>query len=82
MGAKVKIIKNETGEARFYQDDYFDGGGVYQWVDGNYSCDCNRAILFGQAHGCVEDHECGDGAYSVPYAELPDGTIIKLDDAD
>lgn len=39
----------------------------YMWTEGNYSCDCNRAIFFGDCD-CEEDpcpHVCGETAYSA-----------------
>jgi hypothetical protein len=39
---------------------------VYQWSDGNYSCDCNRALFFARAGGEEEPEvECGEGAYAI-----------------
>ena len=78
MQYKVKIIKVETGEARFYEDefDHYEGF-CFLWTEGNYSCDCNRAIFFGD-----DNDECSDGRYYVPHATLEDGTIVPLDDND
>lgn len=47
-----------TGERRFV--DYEFPGADYMFVDGNYSCDCNRSAIFGHEH--VEDN-CSDGRF-------------------
>lgn len=69
--ADVHIRKNETGEVRVYkheldleEDGSFD---TYLWEEGNYSCDCNRALFFARVNGEEEDWElpCSDIEYSV-----------------
>lgn len=39
-----------------------EGRESYAWAEGNYSCDCNRALFFAQAGGEAEDDDrpCGD----------------------
>lgn len=67
------IRKNETGEIRRY-----DTWGIYEpedgphpstfmYVDGNYSCDCNRYLFFQRAADEDEDEDmdCTDGRYSL-----------------
>ena len=78
----VAIRKNDTGEIRLFRYDMeWDDTSMYQWTDGNFSCDCNRKQFWYRAIGEeVEDHECGDTAFSVLYAELPDGTRIEIDE--
>lgn len=50
-------------------------GSLWAWTEGNFGCDCNRAIL------CEDDDiTCGDMArYEIPYALLEDGTKIEVD---
>ena len=78
MTYRVAIRKNATGEVRLYEMPC-DWVGDFPWTGGNYSCDCNRAILFAADD---EDDECpcGKTAFSCLYAELADGTRIKIDD--
>ena len=72
----IQIKNNATDEVRTYTDDrYVDLHGypderdvINRWRDGNYQCDCNRALFFGYAIGLKYedmDTECGDGGYSV-----------------
>lgn len=74
MSYAVQIRKNDTGEIRFYTLEALEDDGDYIWTDGNFSCDCNRAIMFDRA----KDQEipewwlkeptpypCSDGAFSV-----------------
>ncbi|MCP4585336.1 hypothetical protein [Pseudoalteromonas sp.] len=85
---KVAITKNSTGETRLCEYDFewegLDNGADYIWTDGNYSCDCNRAIFFAEANDEDIEHAndlpCGETRYSIPYIELMDGTKIDLTD--
>jgi hypothetical protein len=41
---------------------------LYIWKEGNYSCDCNRELMFERAKGTPEDElntTCGKGKYLV-----------------
>ena len=82
----VHIRKNATGEVRQWveKDADWDDGFDYIWVDGNCSCDCNRALYFARAKDEDEteawEQDCGESAYSVPFVELPDGTRISIDE--
>ena len=84
----VSIKNNKTGETRKFimQDSDWGDGSDWLWTEGNYGCDCNRALFFARAFGEdeteAEEQECGDGvAYSVPFAELADGTKIEIEGA-
>lgn len=59
----VEIRKNETGEIHI--DRNLDWHGEFIWVHGNFSCDCNRSIFFGDAPADTEEIECSEGKYSV-----------------
>jgi hypothetical protein len=76
----VEIRRNSDGVVRTYEDKW-PWDGDYIWADGNYSCDCNRALFFARA---VEDDDetdanCGNGAYSVRITE--GGKLLYQDDA-
>lgn len=77
------IRKNATGEVRQHVDDcpVNDGANsiglnVFQWVENNYSCDCNRCLFFCRAAGEEEPHEvdCGDAAYDLIKVTGSDGS--------
>lgn len=79
--ATVFIRDNATGEVRTmpWEDDWVDVDD-YLWSEGNYACDCNRALFFARAVG--EDdpsRSCGDGAYSVRIVSS-DGRELYADD--
>lgn len=61
-------------------DDYDDLISVFQWSDGNYSCDCNRAILFLGTD--YENAECGDSRFTIlkleALAQDADGPATDL----
>lgn len=41
---------------------------VFLWADGNYSCNCNRDVVFQQAKG-VENYDHGDDKGCVEFDE-------------
>jgi hypothetical protein len=78
---RVLIRNNETGEERLYAETYpWHDAAQFLWTEGNYGCDCNRAIFFADAGGEGDiDIDCGDSRFSALYAEFPNGTRIQLD---
>jgi len=86
------LIKNTaTGESAWYRDNWdMANGGIatlqYLWEEGNFSCDCNRSSLFGQARGLPENDEtyddtpCSDGAFQVPCLWIAGGERIEIDE--
>src|SRR5687768_13069390 len=87
-GRWVKIVAhirlNATGEVRAYPMSFpldweEDTPSDFMWTDGNYACDCNRALFFGYATGDEMDDDdtpCGEGAYAVNLANAKTGTIF------
>ena len=52
---------------------------TYIWEEGNYSCDCNRAIFFNRAQGQetdIDERQCGDGGYIVRITEAESGEVL------
>jgi len=77
MSVKAFITDTKTGETREY-----DAGEVHEaieflWNEGNYSCDCNRAIFFDVAGGGDgnPEQQCGLERYIVKLVS-DDGEII------
>lgn len=67
MSYTVRIREVATGEERdFHSDGVFSS---YQWREGNYACDCNRATFFGRAGGLgseyFADQDCGETDYEL-----------------
>lgn len=95
MPYTVHIRNNETGEVRHYRSDDVltyaypesrEPDQLWIWKEGNYSCDCNRALYFCRAADEAEiDVPCDvDGkprAYSVTHVTLDDGREISIDEA-
>ncbi len=91
MAYTVAIRNNATGEVRTklqpfeWEDDEDGGGQLFVWTEGNFGCDCNRAMEFARASGASEEEawatevECGETAFSVPYVILPDGKQVLVD---
>lgn len=67
----VQIKNNETKEIRQLKDkgiwdDENDCFAEFIWSEGNYSCDCNRELMFGRAKEIEIDNEkCGDDKFSL-----------------
>lgn len=81
---EVQIVNVETGERRTCDDkglfDISDGEFQdYIWSEGNYSCDCNRALFFARAGGEDDpNHDCGSGAFLVEITGT-DGSVLYRD---
>ena len=71
------ITDEKTGETRAFADDteytlewddQNQNPSLFIWEDGNYACDCNRALFFGYAkgekYGDIKS-PCGEWRYSV-----------------
>ncbi len=84
MMIHIHIKDNVTGEEVINHHDS-DWNGDFIWVDGNYACDCNRALFFGEAKNGVwpdeDETPCGHERYSIPFIELDDGTKKIIDDS-
>lgn len=65
----VTIRDRRTGVERIYRDiwPYDEEGLEFMWSEGNYGCDCNRAIFFARAGGeSPPDHVgCSDENFAV-----------------
>jgi hypothetical protein len=82
MAYRVEIIRNETGEKRLAErSDEWDDLALYMWTDGNFGCDCNRAMFFADAGGEEDcDIGCGETRYTVTRAILPNGSEVEIDE--
>lgn len=82
MGHRIAIRENATGLVRFHPESepVFN---EFIWTEGNYSCDCNRHLLFQWAGGEEDGVEqpCGEDAYTALYVEFEDGsrTLIEAE---
>lgn len=83
MGATIILKENETGRVVEYWDEIFDDEiGEFMWLEGNFACDCNRALCFARALGepDPEPIPCSMSKYTAIKAILDDGTEMMLDD--
>jgi hypothetical protein len=75
----VHIRNNETNEVRTTQnyeliwDNERNQPHFWNFSDGNYSCDCNRHIMF---EGEFLEHDCSEGKYSVNIVNLVTGKLV------
>ena len=83
MSYAVHLRRNADGVVRVItEDDAWDETADYIWTDGNFGCDCNRALLFARAAGepDPENSACGETAFAAIKAVLESGEEIELDD--
>lgn len=83
MSYKVALRKNDTGEVRIVEWPHsdWDENAEFFWTEGNFFCDCNRAMTWHDVSGDPDpDSACGTTAYAVAYVELPDGTRLEIED--
>lgn len=80
----ARIRHNSTGEVREYKNDTLllpdeHEPSDYPWADGNYACDCNRALFFGYAIGLsyedIPDRACTDTEFAVQLVNPADGRV-------
>lgn len=75
----VYLRNNETGEERGVENDGpWNKTTEYLWTDGNFGCDCNRALLFASAKAEKNPQRaCGDGGFLIVKVVLDDGTELR-----
>ncbi len=60
----VEIKDVATGEIRLHKTMMFPPpDGLFIWEEGNYACDCNRAVFFDPTRS--EKTACSDGRFQV-----------------
>ena len=79
----VWIRRNADGETRMCTEiEKWDDVDEFMWSDGNYRCDCNRALFFYRAAGMKSEDievECGDDAFYV-WIRDQDGNELYADE--
>lgn len=88
MMVEVLILDTNTGEMADFSTKWYDPEAedaldnlIFLWSEGNYSCDCNRALFYGRARGVSEEDleelsQCGDGRYKVLSIKRPSGEVL------
>lgn len=84
MKYDIHITEVATGITRIYHHnddpDWERIDGDYVWPDGNYGCDCNRALFFARAGGEEDiDIECGEERFSVCITARETGEVLYRD---
>ncbi len=82
MSYVVRLRRVSDGkEVDVVQEGAWDDAADWLWNEGNYGCDCNRAIWFDRATGMSEgeiqavERECGDGDYLIERV-TEDGKVV------
>lgn len=80
----VRIRRNSDGEIRMTKPYPFEFS-LYWWMDGNYSCDCNRHMEFERAKTPLmewDEFPCTirKNAYTALDATLATGEVVPLDE--
>lgn len=80
MSLTVEIRRNADGAIRTHADSGpWDDANEYGWTEGNFSCDCNRALFFARAVGDPDPNiPCGDDGYSIRVSGA-DGRVLYQD---
>lgn len=71
---RVRLRDTTTGEER---DVSFPVMEELFWTDGDFGCDCNRALVFawaGGEHADVDDVTCGEGRFEIVAAPWMEAT--------
>lgn len=80
----IEILDARTGETAAF----FDQGSIweedgelndYMWAEGNYSCDCNRALFWHRAQGIDISPDavaCSNDRYFAKATRLDTGEIV------
>ena len=69
-GITLNIRQEWTGDVSDDPDDDWHNTVAFNWGENNYSCDCNRRLVFKRANGEETDvmlSECGNSAYHVNH---------------
>lgn len=63
----ITIQHNPTKKIIQFPYEYGNGeDSVFIWEEGNYACDCNRALFFYRAQNLSEKEiDCGTGKFSI-----------------
>lgn len=82
--ATAQIKRNVDGVVRDYATTWDSGNEFeadkYLWAEGNYACDCNRALFFARAAGEPDPvRPCGEVAFSVQIVDA-EGKVLYQDD--
>lgn len=80
----VALTDTRTGVTReFPFTGSADPGAVeFHWSEGNYGCDCNRALFFARAGGEPADpgdFPCGEGRYRADVRDAVTGEVLYRD---
>lgn len=78
----ITIRRNADGAERTYTDDSDVDDCLldFMWGDGNYCCDCNRALFFNRAAGEDDpDHPCGTSEFQARVADARTGAVLYDD---
>lgn len=74
----MKLLDTVTGVTVEVSEDVacadHEDHGEYQWTEGNYSCDCNRALFHARARGVPDPPSppCGDERFELSEAPWMD----------
>lgn len=78
MKVKIDIRRNSDNVIRStpYEWEYPDC--EFNWLEGNYCCDCNRGLFFNRI--CNEedpDHSCGETKYAIRIVSIDGYTFYQ-----
>lgn len=74
----MKIRDTQTGDEAPVPTAYVEEMGAgFDWTEGNFSCDCNRALLLARSPGrsAPENPVCGEARYVL--VDMPVGWVDR-----
>ena len=82
MPHTIRIREVATGEEVNVQQEGTWADAEFIWIEGNYSCDDNRALFFDRAKGIAEndvrDLECSEGLFTITALEEGKAVYTEL----
>ena len=91
ISCTVEIRHNPTGEIRSIQQElneqhewldppqimrYLDEPSCFIWEEGNYCCDCNRALFFHNFNAEGDAQSCDNKVYAVRITDNRTGKVV------
>jgi hypothetical protein len=83
MKYRAVLYDKEKAKTISVHDDWKSGnteGLEFMWTEGNFACDCNRALLIAREQGLPDpDRPCGNTRYILLGLYTEDGLFLHAE---